>query len=227
MKFHTEGENMAIYAVQGLYAAGCLALAYPLYRDVLNPSFLANHKDVLTRGDDIKGLVDSQAQKMELKKEIVVIQGEKNGYRSYGNTWFGMVGIYVAQSEQNREFHITHQLAHIKANDNLTVFGGALAAVLFTTLVLAVNRDLFTGYLGGMGAGLITGVVLRRRAEKRADLTAMQNCSDHVNRSFLNRLQKDKENGNDQDLSSWIFCLVEPSLDEKIGYFQAHIQQAL
>ena len=49
---------------------------------------------------------------------------------------------------------ITHQLAHIKANNNLIIFVAVLATALFTTFVLAVNRDLFTRYLGGLGAGL-------------------------------------------------------------------------
>jgi hypothetical protein len=212
---------MAIYAVQGLYAAGCLAMAYTLYRCDLNPSFLANHKRALT-SDDIKGFVNSQAKKMDLEKEIVVIQGKcKCCSHSYGNNWFsGMVGIKLPgkPGEATWKFNITRKLAQIKANDNLIILGGVLAAALFTTFVLAVNRDLFTRYLGGLGAGLITKVALSRRAEKRAYLTAMQNCSEDVNRAYLAKLQETKQKGSGR------FSLCLPSLDEKIGYFQAYLK---
>jgi hypothetical protein len=210
---------MAVYAVHGLYAAGCVAVAYHLYRFDLNPSFLANHKRALI-GGDIKDFVDSQAQKMGLeKKEIVVIQGKCKCAHSYGNTWFGKVGIEVPKNgiKEIWKFQITRELAYIKANDNPTIFGGVLAAALFTTLVLAVNRDLFIGYLGGLGAGLIAKVVLSRRAEKRADLSAMQNCSKEVNQACLAKLLEKKEKGS----GSWVLC--RPSLDETIGYFQAHM----
>ena len=303
---------MAIYAVQGLYAAGCLAMAYPLYRWVLNPSFLANHKGVLTddkikgfvrskanrdftkneinafveseykqkhtedeikafvtsqakigahtkveienfvqsvvnktltqdkvedfgnsqikgalTGSEIKSFVKSQSKKMGVEKEIIVIQGQTNGFWAYGNTWFsGKVGIELPKKfGEAWKFAITHQIVHIIANDYLITFGAVLATALFTTFVLAVNRDLFTGYLGGMGAGLITGVVLRRRAEKKADQEAMGYCERDINQAYLNRLLEDKKNGYGRDLRSWIFWPVEPSLDEKIGYFQAHFKR--
>lgn len=217
---------MAIYAYHGFYAAGCLVMAYPLYRWGLNPSFLTDHKDTLNRGA-IRDYVDYLAGEMRLKKEIVVIQGQDKGYRSYGNTWFpGKVGIEVGKdvNEKNREFNIAHQLAHLKANDDLIIFGCALIATLFTTFVLAVNRDLFTRYSGGLGVGLIAMVVLHKRAERRADMTAMQFCSRAVNQTWLDKLLREKERGGGRGLLSWLSCLVEPSLNEKIGYFQAHLQ---
>ncbi len=218
---------MAIYAYHGFYAAGCLVMAYPLYRWWLNPSFLSDHKDTLT-GGAIKEFVDHQAEGMGLiKKEIVVFQGQDRGYRSYGNTWFsGKVGIEVGKdvNEKIREFNIAHQLAHLKANDDLIIFGGALAATLFTTFILAVNRDLFTRYLGGLGVGLIVMLFSAKPIERRADMTAMQFCSRAVNQACLDKLLREKERGGGRGLYSWIFCLVEPSLDEKIGYFQAHLQ---
>ncbi len=212
---------MAIYAVHGLYAAGCLAMAYPLYRDVLNPSFLAKDKRILI-GGIINGFVNARAKKMGLEKEVVIILGKCECYHSFGNTLFyGKVGIQVPKDDQEniKKFKITRELAHIKTNGYLTVFGGALAAALFTTLVLTVNRDLFTGYLGGLGAGLVTKVVLSRRAVKMADLTAMQHCSKDVNQAYLDKLLKIKQKGSGR----WILC--QPSLDEKIGYFQAHLKR--
>ena len=213
---------MAIYALHGLYAAGCLAMACPLHRFGLNPSFLANHKGAFTKGD-IKGFVVMQAKKMELKKEVVVIPGDCECYHSFGNTWFsGMVGIKLAKSyEENiTVFKITRELAHIKANDNLTFFGGVLAAALFTTVVLAVNRDLFTGYLGGLGAGIITSAVLARRAKRMADLTAMKYCSQDVNQAYLDRLKDAKKKDGGPCLLGRVFV---PSLNERIRYFQAHM----
>ena len=295
---------MAIYAVQGLYAAGCLAAAYPLYRYGLNPSFLSDseialtddkkfvrpradgeltrrelvtfiesmHKQKVTEDekndfinsqakvgvhteDEIRNIVNSlvdgtltqekledffesqingtltgfkikefvrdQARKMGIKKDIGLIQGKCKCYHSYGNTWFSgkpaiqLPGIY---EEPIWKFKITRELARIKANDNLIIWGAVLTAALFTTFVLAVNRDLFSRYLGGLGVGLITKVVVSRWAEKRADLTAMQNCSEDVNRAYLDRLLETKQKG------SGHFILCRPSLDERIGYFQAHLQ---
>jgi hypothetical protein len=295
---------MAIYAVQGLYAVGCLAAAYPLYRWGLNPSFLSDPAIALTddkikffyrsqanmtltqseinafiesvdkqkvtedekndfinsqakigahtedeiknivnslvngtlpkktyydfaksqikgalTGSEVKSFIRDQAQKMDIEKEIVVIQGKCEPH-SYGNTWFsGKAGIELPglYEEPFWKFNITRKLAHIKASDTLIIFGAVLIAALFTTFVLAVNRDLFTRYLGGLGVGLITKVVVSRWAEKRADLTAMQNCSEDVNRAYLNRLLETKQNG------SGHFILCRPSLDERIEYFQAHI----
>jgi hypothetical protein len=217
---------MAIYAVQGLYyavhglyAAGCLAMAYPLYRFGLNPSFLAKDKRILIEGI-IKDFVNAQAKKMGLEKEVIIILGKCQCYHSFGNTWFnGKVGIQVANSDKEniKEFKITRELAHINVNEKLTIFGGVLAAALFTTLVLAVNRDIFTGYLGGLGAGLITKVVLSRWVEKKAELTAMQYCSKVVNQAYLDKLLKIKQKGSGR----WILC--RPSLDERIRYFQAHL----
>jgi hypothetical protein len=297
---------MAIYAVQALYAAGCLVNAYCLYRRGLNPSFLSNPEialtddkiqgfvrskasQVLTRkeisafvdtvydgrltedvknefinsqakigahskdeindfvsslvdktllqetcdefvnsqadgaltGSKIKRFVSKQAKKMGIEKEIGLIQGKCKCAHAYGNTWFsGKAGIELPgiYEEPIWKFKITRKLAQIKANDNLIIFGAVLAAALFTTFVLAVNRDLFTRYLGGLGVGLITKVVVSRRAEKRADLTAMQNCSEEVNQACLDRLLKIKQEGSGHRVLCW------PSLDERIGYFQAYLK---
>jgi hypothetical protein len=311
---------MAIYAVQALYAAGCLVNAYCLYRDGLNPSFLSNPEialtdgkiqdfvrskanQVLTRkeisafvatvyagqlteevknefinaqaklgahtkdeindfvsslvdetlhqetydefvnsqangaltGSKIKRFVSKQAKKMGIEKEIVVIQ--RDYYSSSGNTWFsGMACVELSgkPGETSWKFSITHQIAHIKANDHLIMFGAVLATAIFTTFVLAVNRDLFTRYLGGIVAGFTTGVYLARRSERRADVAAMQSCSKKVNQAYLDRLLKEK-NEKVGDLRSWIGDLKQssivdwvqwlrdPSLDERIGYCQAHI----
>jgi hypothetical protein len=170
-------------------------------------------------GSEVKSFIREQAKNMGIKKEIIVIQGKCESH-SYGNTWFsGKAGIELPglYEEPFWKFNITRKLAHIKASDRLIIFGAVLIAALFTTFVLAVNRELFTRYLGGLGAGLITKVVVSRWAEKRADLTAMQNCSEDVNRAYLNRLLETKQNG------SGHFILCRPSLDERIEYFQAHI----
>ena len=90
---------------------------------------------------------------------------------------------------------------------------------------MTVNRDLFTRYLGGLGVGLITQMVLNKRAERRVDKEAMRHCSKEVNQAYLDRMLACKENENDNHcfLGRWIFCLFNPSLDEKILYLRAHL----
>lgn len=230
---------MAIYAVQGLYAAGCFTMSRFLI-GALNLPLFSNPGRVLT--GEIKNFADTQAINMGLKKEVVVIGG-KDRYLARGNTWFsGKVSITVpvissflentekVDEELDRgtdpycEFKITHYLAHIKANDFLIIPGAVLAASLFTTFVLTVNCGLFTRYLGGLGVALITFGVSFRKAEKEADLIAMRYCSNEANKAYLDRLIERKEKkGWDRGLRSWIFCLVEPSIDERIEYLQAHI----
>jgi hypothetical protein len=221
---------MAIYAVQGLYAAGCIYLTYDLCRGGLNLPFLSNAKEALTKGE-IKEFVDSQAKRMGLEKEVVVVQGDKNS-SIRGNKWLpGKIRMEVVKYAESdfidiNRFTFTHEIAHIKNNDWLIIPGVSLAASLFTTFVLTVNRDLFTRYLGGLGVGLITAVFLRRRAERRADQEAMRHCSKEVNQDVLNAILNRKKHGyGRRGLSNWIFGLLFcPSLDEKIGYFQAHLK---
>jgi hypothetical protein len=230
---------MAIYAVQAIYAAGCFTTAHFLFREGLNLPFFSNPGRVLT--GEVKNFADAQAEKMGLKKEVVVIEG-KDGYLARGNTLFsGKVSITVPTTSPSlentencdeeldcstdylSEFKITHYIAHVKANDYLIIHGAVLAASLFTTFVLTVNCGLFTRYLGGLGVALITFGVLFRKAEKEADLTAMRYCSNDTNKAYLGWLQEKKDKGSDRGLRSWIFCLVNPSIDERIRYFQAHI----
>lgn len=233
---------MAIYAVQALYAAGCLTMARFLCRKGLNLPFFSNPGRVLT--GEIKDFADTQAKSMGLNKEVVVIEG-KDRYLARGNNWFsGKVSITVptnSSSLENTEncdeeadcrtdpfceFKITHYIAHVKANDFLITPAAVLAASLFTTFVLTVNCGLFTRYLGGLGVALITFGVSSRKAEKEADLKAMRYCSNEVNKAYLDwLLEKKEKTGWNRGLRSWIICLVNPSLDERIGYFQAHLQK--
>lgn len=217
---------MAIYAVQGLCAAGCLFTTYRLLEHGLNLPFFSKPEGVFN--ETIKKFVDSQAKKMGLEKEVVVVstlkQGSEWDYSSYGNTWLpGKVTIEVNYELEDYEitldkFEIARQIAHIKANDHLIIPVAILAASLFTTFVLTVNRDLFTRYVGGLGTALMTYVILMRRAERRADLEAIKHCSKKVNQKCLDTLLEVKEKK--QDFYSWI---LESSFDEKIGYFQAHL----
>ena len=188
---------MAIYAVQGLCAAGCLFTTYALCRKGLNLSFFSNPQEDLPAG--IKDIVDSQVKRMGLEKEVMIIP-DPNTYRcsAYGNTWFGKVSMKVGSKVKGdtvgfNEFKTAHQIAHVKANDFLIVPGATLAASLFTTFVLTVNCNLFTRYLGGLAVALITGAVVRRRAERRADHEAMKQCSKEVNQAYLNRLLEKKK----------------------------------
>ncbi len=217
---------MAIYAVQGLFSAGCLYTTYNLLEQGLNLPFFTKSEGVLN--ETIKEFVDSQAIKMGLTKEVVVISIPTEAldwkYVSYGNTWLpGKVAIKVdfKVTEDNKvnfsRFGIAHQIVHIKANDHLIIPVVTLAAAL-TTFVLAVNRDLLTRYLGGLGAALMTFAVLMRRAERNADQEAMKQCSKEVNQAWLNGLLERRLKG--PSLSEKI---LEPSIDEMIGYFQAHL----
>ena len=225
---------MAIYAAQGLYAAGCLYTTYFLCRQGLNLSLFSNPARVLT--GEIKEFADTQAKKMGLEKEVVLIEGT-GCYRAYGNTWCGKINIGVPLENTDNEapnneevncsfewydqYLITYVLAKIKANVHLIVPGATLAASLFTTFVLTVNYDLFTRYLGGLGVALITCRFSSRRAEKNADLEAMKHCSKEVNQAFLESLQKEKDGGYNPSLSQWIF---EHSIDEEIGYVEAYLK---
>ena len=220
---------MAIYAVQGLYAAGCLYMTYDLCRNGLNP-FFTNPEGVTT--GKIKEFVDSQARKMDLGKEIVVIpdlnKESRLYYSSYGNTWLPgkvaiKVGYGVTENSEVRfsEFQTTHYIAHLKANDWLILPLATLAASLFTTYVLTVNRDLFTRYLGGLVIGLMTSAVLLRRAERRADQEAMEQCSIEVNKAHLDMRENQKKKGCRQNPLKWIF---NPSLDERIEHLKTYLQ---
>jgi len=219
---------MAIYAVQGLYAAGCLTMTYNLCRG-LNLSF-ANSEGVAP--EEIKNFVEGQAKEMGLKKEIMVIPELKQDTRlycaSYGNTWLpGKVAIEIGYRVTAydkvifNKFQVTHHIAHIKANDLLIVPIGVLAASLFTTFVLTVNRDLFTRYLGGLGVGLITAVFLRRRAERSADQEAMEHCTNEVNKDHLDMMKNAKMKGHRPNLLMWIF---KPSLDERIEHLHTYLK---
>jgi hypothetical protein len=70
---------------------------------------------------------------------------------------------------------------------------------------------------------LITQAVLHRRAEIRADQEAMKHCSTEVNEACLKVLQKRKEQDCPCFLNKWVLWLFNPSVDEQIGYFQAHL----
>ena len=97
---------MAIYAVQGVCAAGCLYTTYYLLESGLNLPFFPKPKGVFNAA--IKEIVDSIAKKMELKKEVNVISVLKQrtgNYESYGNAWLpGKVDIVLSlQWEQPRQ----------------------------------------------------------------------------------------------------------------------------
>ncbi len=218
---------MAIYAARGLCAAVYLLYTYRIYKET-NPS-LSSFEKIISEGP-VKDFVTNRAQAMGLKKELFV-------YSTHSHYWYrgsalfqGKAGIGVDNTgeidDACTQFMITHEIAHVKANDAVTFGWVPLVAAIFTTFLLTSIGPV-AACAAGLAAGLVTFSFVFSWREKVADITAMQYCSKEVNRAVLQELEesKNEEDQLSRPLLDRVFkYFTSPSLDQQIRYFQAHIE---
>ena len=219
---------MAIYAARGLCAAVYLIWTYQTYNKIY-PSFPCPEKNI-SEGP-IKDFVTIRAQAMGLKKELFVYAAHSH-YCCVGSAFFqGKAGIGIDDADKIDEactqFMITHEIAHVKANDQIICGLVPLVASIFTTFLLTSIAPI-AACAAGLAAGLLTFFFVFSWREKVADITAMQYSSDEVNRAVLEELEKLKKQENQfpPPLLSRVFDYFTggPSLDQQIRYFKAHIE---
>ena len=182
----------------------------------------------LSEFSPIKGstrYANNMAKQMGLNKEFIVLPSDFNDWCSMGTAFVpGTAKIYCPRDtnlDQIGQFRMTRLIARVKSNDIFWQIIPIIGAVFIHYLLNSISPQ--GSCLAGPVIWMAASCLVDRLCKKASYLTAIRYCSKEVNQAYLEFLQETKKTGGSSQLcfiGRTIRYLVEPSLDEKIHYFQ-------
>lgn len=223
---------MSLYLARGLSCAVYTAQALPLVVEALGTLMILKEPKSRIPDNPATAYVTDVAKQMNLNKKFIVTQRLKYPrYFAWGTTFLpGIARISgpssVTDLNNIDRFRLARFVVRIKANEVVTWGSIPIIAAIVTHFIVNAISPM-GGCIGGPAVGMLVGCVMNRLRKRVTDLTAMKYCLNEVNQAYLEFLQKTKVTGGSRKLcfiGRTIRRLAEPSLDEKIQYFDAYIR---